>query len=102
MIQKKIVSARATRATATDIMNTIGEYMRQEKFSNAHRRDILAILERKLNVKKNVKLIDIYPDHNDYKLFFSNAFSLNPKVAAYTVRSGYKKAMQVLSDPEFI
>ena len=102
MIQKKIVAARAKRATAIDIMNTVGEYMKQEKFSNTHRRNILSILERKLNVNTKVKLIDIYPDHNDYKLFFSNAFSLNPNVAAHTVKSGYKKAMQVLSDPEFL
>jgi predicted acylesterase/phospholipase RssA len=102
MIQKKIVASRAKRATAMDIMDTVSEYMKQEKFANAHRRDILAILERKLNVNTKVKLIDIYPDHNDYKLFFSNAFSLNPDVAAHTVKSGYKRAMQILSDPEFL
>lgn len=102
MIQKKIVATRAKRATAIDIMNTVSEYLKHERFSQKHTRDILSILERKLNVKKNVKLVDIYPDHQDYKLFFANSFSLNPNVAAYTVKSGYKKAMQVLSDPEFL
>lgn len=102
MIQKKIVSARATRATATDILNTVSTYMKQEKFSQAHRRDILAILERKFNVNPKVKLIDIYPDHDDYKLFFANAFSLNPKTASHAVKAGYKKAMKVLSQPEFL
>lgn len=102
LIQKKIVASRAKRATAIDIMNTVSEYMKQEKFSNKHRRDILSILERKLNIKKNVKLVDIYPDHQDYKLFFANSFSLNPNNAAHTVKSGYKRAMQVLSDPEFL
>jgi predicted acylesterase/phospholipase RssA len=102
LIQKKIVTARAKRATAADIMNTVGEYMKEEKFSTKHTRDILSILERKLNVKKNVKLVDICPDPHDYKLFFANSFSLNPNVAAHTVKSGYKKAMQVLSDPEFL
>lgn len=101
LIQKKIVSSRAKRATAIDILNTVSEYMKSEKFSNAHRRDILAILERKLNVNPNVKLIDIYPDHHDYKLFFANSFSLNPDGAAHAVKSGYKKAMQILSEPEF-
>jgi len=102
MIQKKIVASRAKRATAVDITNTISEYMKQEKFSNAHRKEILAIIERKLNVKSNVKLIDIYPDHHDYKLFFANSFSLNPNVAAHAVKSGYKKTMEILSDPEFL
>lgn len=102
LIQKKIVAARAKRATALDILNTVSEYMKNEKFSSAHRRDIMAILERKLNVNPNVKLIDIYPDHHDYKLFFANSFSLNPDVAAHAVKSGYKKTMQILSEPEFI
>jgi len=102
MIQKKIVASRARRATANDIMNTVSGYMKSENFTERHRREILAILERKLNFKKNVKLIDIYPDHQDYKLFFGNSFSLNPKVAAHTVKAGYKKTMQVLSQPEFL
>lgn len=102
LIQKKIVTARAKRATAIDILSTVSEYMKAEKFSPTHRRDILAILERKLNVNPNVKLIDIYPDHHDYKLFFANSFSLNPEVAAHAVKSGYKKAMQILSEPEFL
>lgn len=102
LIQKKIVASRAQRATAIDILSTVSEYMKQEKFSNAHCRDILAILERKLNINPNVKLIDIYPDHHDYKMFFGNSFSLNPKSAQHAVKSGYKKAMQVLSQPEFL
>ena len=102
LIQKKIVSNRAKRATALDILNTVSEYMKQEKFTNSQRTGILAILERKLNVNKNVKLIDIFPDHHDYKLFFANSFSLNPKSASHAVKAGYKRAMQVLSQPEFL
>lgn len=102
IIQKKIISSRANRATGIDILSTVSEYMKQEKFSNAHRRDILAILERKLNVNPNVRLVDICPDPHDYKMFFGNSFSLNPKVAGHAVKAGYKKAMQVLSGPEFL
>ncbi|MEX1099412.1 MAG: hypothetical protein WEB87_03230, partial [Bacteriovoracaceae bacterium] len=102
LIQKKIVASRAKRATALDILNTVSEYMKNERFSHAHRRDLLSILERKLQVNPKIKLIDIYPDHHDYKLFFANSFSLNPEVAAHAVKSGYKKAMQILSEPEFL
>lgn len=102
LIQKKIVASRAKRATGIDILNTVSEYMRQEKFSTAHRRDIMAMLERKMNINPNVKLIDIYPDHHDYKLFFSSSFSLSPKTASHAVKAGYKRAMQVLSQPEFL
>lgn len=97
MIQKKIVASRAERAKAIDIMDTVNDYMRVEKFSNTHRREIMAILERKLNINPKVKLIDIFPNHHDYKLFFSNSFSLNSKVSAHAVEAGYKRAMQILS-----
>ena len=97
MIQKKIIASRAERAQAIDIMDTVNNYMKGEKFSQTHRRDILAILQRKLHINPNIKLIDIYPDHHDYKLFFANSFSLNPKVSAHAVEAGYKRTMQLLS-----
>lgn len=97
MIQKKIVASRAERARAVDILDTVSAYMKREKFSQIHQRELMAILERKLNINPKVKLIDIYPDHHDYKLFFANSFSLNPKVSAHAVESGYKRTMQILS-----
>lgn len=97
MIQKKIVASRAERAKAIDIIDTVNDYMKMEKFSLTHRREIMAILQRKLNINPKVKLIDIYPNHHDYKLFFSNSFSLNSKVSAHAVEAGYKRTMQILS-----
>src|SRR5690606_13772492 len=98
IIQKKIIASRAHRATAIDILNTVNNYMKTEKFSHSHRKDIMAILERKLNINPNVKLIDICPTHDDYKMFFANSFSLNPKTAAHAVKAGYKRTMQVLRE----
>jgi predicted acylesterase/phospholipase RssA len=97
MIQKKIIASRAERAKAIDIMDTVNDYMRKEKFSQTHRREIMAILQRKLHINPKVKLIDIYPEHSDYKLFFANSFSLNSKVSAHAVESGYKRTMKLLS-----
>lgn len=97
MIQKKIISSRAERAKAIDIMDTVNDYMKAEKFSQTHRREIMALLQRKLNINPKVKLIDIYPDHHDYKLFFANSFSLNPTVSTHAVEAGYKRAMKILS-----
>jgi predicted acylesterase/phospholipase RssA len=97
LIQKKIIASRAERAKGIDIMNTVNDYMKGEKFSEKHRREIMAILQRRMNINPKVKLIDIYPDHHDYKLFFSNSFSLSPKVSAHAVESGYKRTMKLLS-----
>lgn len=96
MIQKKIIASRAERARAIDIFETVNSYMKQEKFTSAHRREILAILQRKLNMNPKSKLIDIYPDHHDYRLFFANSFSLSPSVSAHAVESGYKRTMKIL------
>jgi predicted acylesterase/phospholipase RssA len=100
MIQKKIIASRARRAMASDILNTVNDYLIHENFNDKHRRDLLSILEKKLHYKKNVKLIDIYPHHDDYKLFFANNFSLNPKTASYNVKAGYKRTMEVFSELE--
>lgn len=97
MIQKKIVASRAERAKAIDIIDTVNDYMKMEKFSANHRREIMAILQRKMNINPKVKLIDIFPNHHDYKLFFANSFSLNSKVSAHAVEAGYKRTMQILS-----
>ncbi len=95
MIQKKIVSARAYRSNAKDIIDTVGEYMDSQNFEKKHRQKILGILERKLNYTRDVKLIDIYPDHNDYKTFFNNSFSLNPDNLSYLVTAAFKKTIEV-------
>jgi predicted acylesterase/phospholipase RssA len=97
MIQKKIISSRAERARAIDVMDTVNSYMKAEKFTNTHRREIMAIMQRKLNINPKVKLIDIYPDHHDYKLFFANSFSLSPDTSTHAVESGYKRTMKLLS-----
>src|SRR5690606_17883629 len=72
LIQKKIVASRAERAKAIDIINTVNDYMKKEQICQTHRREVMAILERKLNITPKVKLIDIFPDHHDYKLFFAS------------------------------
>ncbi|MFZ4712889.1 MAG: patatin-like phospholipase family protein [Bacteriovoracaceae bacterium] len=101
MIQKKIVASRSRRLVAKDILNTVNDYMKTHKFSNTHRKDILNILERKLNFNPRIKHIDIFPTHHDYQLFFANSFSLNPKHAAHAMKMGYKRTMEVFKDLDF-
>ncbi len=102
LIQKKIVDARARRHAAKDIIETISDYMKAEKFSNAHRHKIMSILERKLNYKGHVKLIDIHPTHDNYQIFFRNSFSLNPERTAELVKMGYKRAYEVFRSQEWM
>lgn len=101
MIQKKIVSARARRLTAEDLINTVSHYMKSNKFTEKQRQDILGILESKLHYRPNVHLIDIYPKHDNYKAFFSNSFSLNPKKTSQAVSMGYKRTMEIFKHHEW-
>jgi predicted acylesterase/phospholipase RssA len=100
MIQKKIVTHRAERAKSLDILTTVNAWMKAEKLPESQRRTLMSILERKMNVNPKVRFIDIAPNHDDYKLFFGNHFTLNPKTAGHAVEAGYKKTMQVLSQLE--
>ena len=98
MIQKKIIAHRAQIDTAKDTIDTIHSYMKSENFSDKQRKEITRILEMKLNYKKNVKFIDIYPDPHDYETFFTNLFSLEREPMSKVMKAGYKKAMQVFND----
>jgi len=101
LIQKKIVAAQARRAMARDILDTIFDYMKSENFTDKQIRKLLAILERKMHFNPNIKYIDIFPKHQNYKLFFANSFSLNPKIASLAVRAGHKRTLEVFRNQEW-
>ena len=97
MIQKKIVTARAKTFSAMDAIDTVNEYMKTNNLPEKHRKGITSILERKLNYNRNLTLIDIFPKHNDHKLFFGNSFSLNPSQTSEFVKKGYLRTFEVFS-----
>ncbi len=101
MIQKKIVSSRARRLASQDIINTVNEYMSHEKFPLKHRQKINSILERKLFFKSHLRLIDIYPTHDNYKIFMRNSFSLSPKKTSEIVTAGYKRTIEIFKNHEW-
>lgn len=95
MIQKKIVAARARLLASQDIIDTVNEYISSQNIADVHRKKILSILERKLHYHPDVHLIDIFPKHNNYQVFFSNSFSLDPKTTSEVVKLGYKRTFEV-------
>lgn len=96
MIQKKIVADRSKRENYRDLLSTVSSYLKDNKFSEIHRKKLLGILETKLNFNPNIKFVDIYPDHEDYKVFFNSSFSLRKENTALMVNRGFKKTMKVL------
>ncbi len=101
MIQKKIVSSRGQKYMAKDIIDTVSDYMNSNNFTKKDKDKITSILERKLNFNSNVRFLDIYPDHSNYRLFFTNSFSLDPQKAKYIMTSGYRKTFEVFKKYEW-
>ena len=100
-IQKKIITSRATRNTAVDIINTVNDYMKNNKFSNLHRKKIGNILERKLDFIPKVHFIDIFPKSESYKIFFKNHFSLDPDKMSDLISLGYKRTIDIFRNHEY-
>jgi predicted acylesterase/phospholipase RssA len=100
MIQKKIVASRSKIILAKDVIDTVNDYMSSQNFSVKDKSKIVSILERKLNYNPNIKFIDIYPDHSNYKLFFTNSFSLDPQKSKYIMTAGYKRTLEVFKNLE--
>jgi predicted acylesterase/phospholipase RssA len=96
LIQKKIIADRAQRKNYSDLFNIIYKYLNDNNFDSVHKKKIMTILEQKLNHDPKVKLIDIYPTHDDYKIFFTSSFSFNKDNTAHLVNRGFKRALQVL------
>ncbi len=95
LIQKKIVDHRSRRLNSKDILETVSDYMKKDKFTESQRKKITSILEQKLNHQPNLHLIDIYPSHENYNLFFKNSFSLNADKMAEIIKMGYKRTYEI-------
>ena len=98
MIQKKIVAARQRLSTAKDIVETVQSYLKKENFPESKIRDVISILENKLDFDARIKYIDIFPTHENFNLFFANSFSLNPKSLAKIVKAGYRRTAEVFKN----
>ena len=94
-IQKKIVAARDTHKLSQEVINSVSDYMKTEKFSEKHRQDILQILEEKFHYRPNVRLIDIFPRSDEYKMFFHNSFTLSPQKNSEIIDLAYKRTMDI-------
>lgn len=98
LIQKKIVSSRANYSTAKDILATVNQYCVDQKIKESHRKKLLNILEIKLNYKKDIKYIDIFPKTDDTKFFFTNLLSLSQKNIELVVQLARKRTLEVLNN----
>ena len=97
MVQKKILTARDRHRNAGEVIDVVDDYMKTNKFSSEQRKNLLDILEKKLNFRRETRLIDIYPGHEDIRVFFKNPFSLDPKKTSDIVSLAYQKTLDTFA-----
>ena len=100
MIQKKIVTSRSKIYMARDVLSTVDEFMRNNNFTDNHRKQLVNILERKLDFKPKIMLVDVFPRHDDFKFFFRNSFSLNPQNTSEIVTAAYERTLDIFKNLE--
>ena len=98
MIEKKIIDSRSKKKTYQDVISSMDIVLRESKITDEKRKKILELLERKLNYNPRISFIDIYPKHEDYKIFFKNYFSLDPEKTKAIVTAGYNRTMEVMKN----
>lgn len=93
MVEKKIQSHRVRRRQAKDLIDTLNIFFKENKFDETMRKNLLSIVETKLDFNPRIKLVDIYPKHSHYKIFLRNSFSLHPQKTAELVSYGYRRTL---------
>lgn len=96
LIEKKIQSSRDHRRQVDITYDAVKEYCAESGISKKDQKALLGIIEDKFNFNKKRVFIDIAPDSSDAKFFFINSFSLNKKHTSYVIKSGYRRAMDLL------
>ena len=100
MIQKKIIAARNAHKLSGEVIDSVSNYMKEHKFSQQHRRNILRILEEKFHYRPGIQLVDIFPNPDEHKMFFHNSFTLNPRKNSAIMDLGYKQTMDTFEKLE--
>jgi len=101
LIEQKINSTYESYLSKKNAMNEVYRYCQDAGISGDHVEQIMQVLEKELNQKRDVDLIPIHPDPSDTRTFLAEHFTLNPKKLSEVVKSGYKAGMTALSRFEF-
>lgn len=96
VVQKKIESHIKHQHDVRAMIRSVQGYMREQNIAEEHITKLIDILTQRTNFNPDVDYIYIHPTNQDYEFFFYDHFSLNAKVLAGIVRTGFKSAMNTL------
>ena len=96
VVQQKIDTHIRHQREVRAMIKAVDGYLKQTEIAAEHREKLLEILNDRTHNHPHVEYIYIHPSPNDYEMFFADHFSLNPKILASIVHSGFKSAMRTL------
>lgn len=101
MIQSKIISSRKRTHNSRLLVDAVFKYLKNENFPSEKINTVMEMIETQLYFKRNVKLIDIFPKPNNYKMFLSSFFSLNPETNLMAIKMGHRRTLEVFKNREW-
>ena len=96
VVQKKIETHIRHQNDVRGMINAVQGYMRGQNIAEEHVAKLMEILIQRTQFNPKIDYVYIHPQPQDYEFFFYDHFSLNPKVLAGIVRTGFKAAMNAL------
>jgi predicted acylesterase/phospholipase RssA len=96
VVQQKIEKHIKHQGDVRAMIKSVQGYMREQGLGEEHIEKLTEILTSKTGFNPAVDYIYIHPSPQDHEFFFYDHFSLNAKVLAGIVRTGFKSAMNTL------
>jgi hypothetical protein len=96
VVQQKIEKHIKHQSSVRAMLKSVQGYMREQGFGEEHIEKLTEILTSKTGFNPAVDYIYIHPSPQDHEFLFYDHFSLNAKVLAGIVRTGFKSAMNTL------
>ena len=91
-IERKVEKYIEHQEDLKNIYNSIEKYLQSENIDKKHRENLLNIVETHSSINPKTSFIYIHPSPEDLSMFFSDHFSLNPKVLFSLLKIGFHSA----------
>lgn len=97
VVQQKIEAHISAQDAFDKIYQAIRAYFKQKQLPREDMNKLLKIIEERANYRPDVDTLYIHPNPQDYEMFFSDHFSLNPKILGKIVQTGFRSAMNQMN-----
>ncbi|MBI4041890.1 MAG: patatin-like phospholipase family protein [Deltaproteobacteria bacterium] len=95
-IEQKIATSKSIHDNKELVLSTVDRFFRDENLPSDKRKNLVLLLEEKMEYSRDLDYIFIHPQPDDYEMFFGDHFNLSAKVMDQAVRIGFKSAINAL------